>query len=213
MGRGCDELLGSSAHSQPGGPKSAPARWPGTGWHCLAVTEHSGGAVRLLQNLGSPNQNKHLSLQAGSPLTWPLLLLSSSVALPPWTRGHRLWTWVAAGWNCSSPGSEGSGGARTFPLARRPELAATRVKGAWCQGQRPGHLKRKWGLRGRPQYRPGGGRETQGIQHIITPQKGRGLAAVRGGGASLQAQGAVPPAGWDPALRCGPQEQGEKRVV
>ena len=89
----------------------------------------------MLQNLGSPDQNKHLSLQVGAPLTWPLLLLSSSVAPSPWTRGHRLWTWEAAGWNCSSPGSEGSGGAWTFPWARRLDLAATRVKGAWHQGQ------------------------------------------------------------------------------
>ena len=67
-------------------------------------------------------------------------------------------------------------------------------------GIRARHLKRKWGLQGRPQYRHGGGKETRGIQHI-TPQKGRGWAAVQGGGAGLQAQGAIPPAGWDPALR------------
>lgn len=67
-------------------------------------------------------------------------------------------------------------------------------------GVRARHLKRKWGLQGRPQYRSGGGKETRGIQHI-TPQKGRGWAAIQGGGAGLQAQGAIPPAGWDPALR------------
>lgn len=100
-----------------------------------------------------------------------------------------------------SPGSEGSVGARTFPWVWRPELAATRAKGAWHQGQGPGHLKRKWGLQGRRQYRPSSGRETRGIQHTITPQKGRGWVAVQGSGAILQAQGAVPPASWDPALR------------
>ena len=79
-------------------------------------------------------------------------------------------------------------------------------------GIRARHLKRKWGLQGLPQYRPGGGKETRGIQHI-TPQKGRGWVAVQGGGAGLQAQGAIPPAGWDPALqtsRAGRKEGGVK---
>ena len=114
-----------------------------------------------------------------------------------------------AGWNCWSPGSEGSGGARMFPWAQRPELAATQPKGAWHQGQGPGHLKRKWGLEERPLYRAGGGKETRGIKHINS-QKGRGWVAVRGGGADLQAHGAVPPAGWDPALRTSRAGEGEK---
>ena len=163
----------------------------------------------MLQNLASLNQYKHLSLQAGSALAWLLLPLSSSVALPLWTQGHRLWTWEVVGWNCWSPGSEGSGGARTFPWAWRPELAATQPKGAWHQGQGPEHLKRKWGLQRCPQYRPGGGKETRGIKHI-TSQKGRGWAAIQGGGAGLQAHGAVPPAGWDPALQTSRAGEGEK---
>lgn len=110
-----------------------------------------------------------------------------------------------------SPGSEGSGGARTFPWVWRPELAATRAKGAWHQGQGPGHLKRKWGLQGRRQYDPAvGGRP--GESSTPSPHRraeGGWLSEAVGPSCRLREPSHLP-AGTQP---CGSQEQGEKKMV
>lgn len=58
--------LGSSALLRPGGPESACAKRPGTGWHCLAGGGHFGEGSDCYRILGvPPNQDKRLNLDGG----------------------------------------------------------------------------------------------------------------------------------------------------
>lgn len=124
------------------------------------------------------------SLQAGWPPQPDPCLCGTHLwdcPLGPKLTGSRGGTgWKVVGWNCTSPGSEASSGARrTFPWAPRSEPAALQAERAWNQGRGLDSFRKNGTCREALSTDPSGGKGTRYTKHL--PTRGQTMGTIREG--------------------------------